>query len=505
MDGRSVRSLAGLDHADADWAGLRVVVAGLAVSGFAVADVLAQRAATVLAVDNGEGPAQRAHADLLSVLGGTALLGPGMADELPQIDGRAPDVVVTSPGWSPQQPMLVQAAAAGIPIWGDVELAWRLRPQVDPAPWLGITGTNGKTTTVLMLEQILAAAGRRAIAVGNVGTPVLDAVVHPDPYDVLALELSSFQLHWSSSISCLASTVLNVAPDHIDWHGSAEAYRSAKGRIYENTQIACVYNAADPATEDLVRHAGVVDGCRAISFTSGVPDVSQLGVVDGILIDRAFLAERRTHALEICTFDDLANADGGVVAPHTVTNALAAAALARAYGIEPGHIRDGLRGFTPAAHRIQVVAQRGGVRFVDDSKATNGHAAQASLAAFDSIVWIAGGLAKGARFDDLVSTFASRLRAVVLIGEDREPLLDALARHAPGVRVVEIAAPDGEESKLVRGQSVMREAVAAAAGLAGSGDTVLLAPASASMDQFTSYNERGDAFAESVREHVGRV
>ncbi|MFV0460256.1 MAG: UDP-N-acetylmuramoyl-L-alanine--D-glutamate ligase [Actinomycetales bacterium] len=508
----TARTLA-LDHEAADWAGLRVAVAGLGVSGFAAADVLLQRGARVVAVDerSTEHATVARDAELVDVLGGRTVLGPGATAALPQIDGQLPDLVVTSPGWRPDAPMLLAATAAGVPIWGEVELAWRLRRREGAAPWLTLTGTNGKTTTVKMLEAMLVADGRRAIAVGNVGTPLLTAIVDPIGYDVLAVELSSFQLHWSHSLRPQASLCLNIAPDHVDWHGSLDEYARAKGRVYSNTEIACVYNVADPATEQLVRDADVVEGARAIGFTAGIPDVSMLGVVDDVLADRAFLADRRTTAIELAAIQDLREAGGGVVAPHTITNALAAAALARAHGVAPASVRDGLRSMRPEPHRIATVAEIDRVRWVDDSKATNPHAAAASLAAFDSIVWVAGGLLKGADITDLVRRVAPRLRGVVLIGVDREPFVSALARHAPDIPVLEVGSGETGRmhpaSQLSHDPSavVMAEAVRAAGGLARPGDTVLLAPAAASMDQFTNYVHRGDAFAAAVREHAGRA
>jgi UDP-N-acetylmuramoylalanine--D-glutamate ligase len=348
-----------------------------------------------------------------------------------------------------------------------------------------------------MLASMLTAAGHRATAAGNVGTPLLEAVLHPQPYDVLAVELSSFQLHWSSSIRPLASACLNVAPDHLDWHGSFEAYAADKGRVYQQTEVACVYNAADPVTEKLVEDADVVEGCRAVGFTLGVPSVSMLGVVDDVLCDRAFVAERRTSAAELGTLADVTLAAGGTLAPHSVANALAAAALARAYGVPTGAVRDGLRRFTPDPHRIARVAEADDVLWVDDSKATNPHAADASLRAFDHVVWIAGGLAKGATFDDLVAAHAARLRAAVLIGADRGLVAQALARHAPDVPVVEVDVADTGTMPL------MQLVVDRAAALARPGDVVLLAPACASMDQFTSYAHRGDEFAAAVRRRLG--
>jgi UDP-N-acetylmuramoylalanine--D-glutamate ligase len=388
--------------------------------------------------------------------------------------------------------MLLEAAARGIPVWGEVELAWRMRAQNGAAPWLTVTGTNGKTTTVNMLASILRAAGLRATSAGNVGTPILEAVLHPQPFDVIAVELSSFQLHWQRSVSPVASACLNVAPDHLDWHGSFEAYLRAKGRVYQHTHIACVYNVADPLTEQLVMEAEVVEGCRAIGFTLGVPAVSMLGLVDDVLADRAFVETRQNSAAELGTLRDL-QGDAPSIAPHYVANALAAAALARAYGVGPLSVRDGLRSFRPDPHRIADVETVDGVRFVNDSKATNPPAAAAAIRSFDSVVWIAGGLLKGADVDSLVEEMASRLRGVVLIGADRDQIAQALSRHAPDVPVVDLSETD---------TGVMDRVVREAARLAQPGDVVLLAPAAASRDMFTNYGARGDAFEEAVRRHL---
>ncbi len=461
--------------------GARVVVVGLGVSGRAAADVLASAGARVVPVDD------RADDAISS---DDYLAGDGL--------GRA-DLVVASPGLPPHHPLLAAALVRDVPVWSEVELAWRLRAvRADgPAPWLAVTGTNGKTTTVGMLDAILTAAGRTSAAVGNVGTPVVLAATDP-AYDVLAVELSSFQLHFTHSMSAQAAAVLNVAADHLDWHGSLDAYAADKGRVYERAQVACVYNLADPTTERLVREADVVDGALAVGFTTGTPLVGQVGLVEDVLVDRGFSRLRHTHAAELGTLADLARLAGpdGTVPPHVVADALAAAALALAHGVEPTAVRDGLRAFTPGEHRIETVATVDGVAYVDDSKATNAHAAAASLGAFEpgSVVWVAGGLAKGARFDDLVRARRDRLRAVVLIGVDREPLRDALARHAPDVPVVEV---DPGETEAVMTRAV-QEAARLAAG-AGGPVTVLLAPACASMDQFASYAARGSEFTAAAR------
>ncbi|WP_308160898.1 UDP-N-acetylmuramoyl-L-alanine--D-glutamate ligase [Cellulomonas sp. GbtcB1] len=463
----------------------RVVVAGLGVSGRAARDVLAGLGARVTTVDD-----RAEDADVRDVA--AFLAGDGLAGV---------DVVVASPGWPPAHPLLAAARAAGVPVWSEVELAWRLRVDRDtgdgPAPWLAVTGTNGKTTTVEMLASVLQAAGRRTAAVGNVGTPVVLAATDP-ALDVLAVELSSFQLHHTESMAAQAAAVLNVAADHLDWHGSLDAYAADKGRIYSGVEVACVYNAADRTTEDLVREAEVADGAVAVGFTLGSPGVGQVGLVDRMLVDRGFATLRHTHAAELATFDDLAHLAGpDGLAPHVVQNALAAAALALAHGVPPEAVGAGLRAYAPGAHRIATVAEVDGIRYVDDSKATNAHAAAASLASFaeGSVVWVAGGLAKGATFDELVARRADRLHAVVLIGVDAAPLADALARHAPQVPVVRVDPGDTG--------SVMSRAVTEARRLAetraAAGTTVLLAPASASMDQFASYAARGEAFAVEVR------
>ncbi|MFD5534223.1 Mur ligase family protein, partial [[Kitasatospora] papulosa] len=280
-----------------DWQGKHVTVAGLGVSGIPAARALHERGALVTVVNDGDDERSRAQAAELeewaaarsasgeggggSREGITVRLGDG--DTLPE----STELVVTAPGWKPDKPLFLAAAEAGVPVWGDVELAWRLRGP-DAAPWLAVTGTNGKTTTVRMLASILEAAGLRTAAVGNIGVSLLDAVLGDETYDVLAVELSSYQLHWAPSLRAHSGAVLNLAPDHLDWHGSMAGYAADKGRIYEGNSVACVYNAQDAATEDLVREADVEEGCRAIGFTLGTPGPSQLGLVDGILVDRAW-------------------------------------------------------------------------------------------------------------------------------------------------------------------------------------------------------------------------
>ncbi|WP_028279015.1 UDP-N-acetylmuramoyl-L-alanine--D-glutamate ligase [Arthrobacter sp. H5] len=497
--------LDGLTSWDSEWSGLRVVVAGIGLSGFSAADTLIELGARVVVVDSVDTEENRAKADTLKIVGAVAvLLGGTEASSLPLVDGAVPDLVVTSPGWRPTQPLLAAAAEADIPIWGDIELAWRVRVREGrpTAEWLAVTGTNGKTTTVSLTESMLRAGGLRAVAAGNVGTPLLDVIREPLGYDVIAVELSSFQLHWTHSIAPLASVCLNLAEDHVDWHGGFDAYRSDKAKIYENTRIACVYNVEDPATEKMVENADVQEGCRAIGFTTSSPAVSMMGVVDNLLVDRAFIEQRKDSAAELAAVQDL----GDVAPQHLVANALAAAALARAAGVPAAAIRDGIRNHKSSGHRIELVAARDGVLWINDSKATNPHAAAAALSAFHSVIWIAGGLSKGVDYTSLVRDNAARFKAVVLIGRDSSTLAAAVRRHAPDVPLIEVAAGDtGEEQRSAGsgaasiGARVMEAAVSESLRLAGDGDTVLMAPAAASMDQFPSYAHRGDAFIEAVR------
>ncbi len=468
---------------DPAWDGVDVVVAGLAVSGVAAARVLLGLGARVTAVDAADSEAVGRRAADLEASGGRALIGAEAIERLPDTT----ELVVTSPGWTPRAPLLVDAVGRDVPVWGEVELAWRLR-RPGAAPWLCVTGTNGKTTTVQMLDSILRAAGQRSAAVGNVGAPAVEAVVAAERYDVLAVELSSFQLHWARSLAPRASVILNIAPDHLDWYaGSMEAYVADKARIYERVEVARIYNVADERTARLATSA--TGPARAVGFSLDSPAPGAIGVLDGTLVDRAF-GSARGRGVELGSVFDISPP-----APHNVANALAAAALARAHDVPADAVRAGLTGFAPDRHRNETVASHAGVAWVNDSKATNPHAAEASLAGYPSVVWIAGGLAKGATFDQLVVGVRDRLRAVVLLGRDRAIVGEALSRHAPEVPVFEVA--EGET-----GSDVMERVVQAAASVAEQGDTVLLAPGCASQDLFANYGDRGDAFAAAVDRRI---
>jgi UDP-N-acetylmuramoylalanine--D-glutamate ligase len=476
--------------------GAPVLVAGAGITGRAVLAALAPLGVNPTLCDD--------NADALAALAveGVAVVAPEAA--IDTIGAFA--LVVTSPGFSPTAPVLAAAAAADVPIWGDVELAWRLDAAGrygPPRRWLVVTGTNGKTTTTSMLHDMLVADGRRSVLCGNIGDPVL--AVLDRPAELLAVELSSFQLHWAPSLRPEAGVVLNVAEDHLDWHGSMAAYARDKARVLDG-RVAVV------GLDDEVA-AGLLPAAAApvrVGFRLGAPAAGELGVRGGKLVDRAFADD-----VELAD-----SADIGVAGPVGVLNALAAAALARAVGVAPASIAAALGSFQVGRHRAEVVATFGGVRYVDDSKATNPHAAQASITAYDRVVWIAGGLLKGASVDELVRQVANRLAGAVLIGRDRHMVADALSRHAPDVPVVEVVT--GEDSGVLGtnesveavgdhvtrvievggrpvSDAVMAAVVSAARDLAVPGDTVLLAPAGASFDQFSGYGQRGDAFAAAVR------
>jgi UDP-N-acetylmuramoylalanine--D-glutamate ligase len=460
-----------------DLYGAAVLVAGARVTGRAILAALTPLGVRATLTDDSPS-ALTAYAQ-----SGVAVIdAANAADQITEYD-----LVVTSPGLPPTAPVLAAAAAAGVPIWGDVELAWQLDNSGrygPPRRWLVVTGTNGKTTTTSMLHAMLVAAGRSALLCGNIGDPVLDVL--DQPAELLAVELSSFQLHWAPSLRPEAGVVLNVAEDHLDWHGTMDAYARDKAGVLDGR--VAVVGLDDPVA------AGLLSGAAApvrVGFRLGEPAPGELGVRDGVLVDNAF-GEQLALA-EVASIP--------VAGPVGVLDALAAAALARAVDVPPQAIADALAGFRVGRHRAEVVDVVDGVTYVDDSKATNPHAAQASIAAYPRVVWIAGGLLKGASVDELVVAVANRLVGAVLIGRDRTLIRDALSRHAPDVPVVEVVT--GEDSG-VQGEiedsvtRLMTAVIDAARGLAGPEDTVLLAPAGASFDQFSSYGQRGDAFASAV-------
>ncbi len=452
-----------------DFAHRNVLVLGAGVTGKSVARFLDSRGASVTLVDDNADGAMK-------------------PDDVKLDDF---DAVVISPGWRQDHPLVLQILNSSIELLNEIDIAWHLRGEKAPhQKWIALTGTNGKTTTVEMTAAILQAAGIKAVACGNVGDTVIDAVDRPDAYEVLVLELSSFQLHWMRKAEFQATAILNIADDHLDWHGSFDAYADAKFSILNRAEIA-ILNADDgPVVVRANRFSG-----RKVFFSLNTPAPGEIGVVEELLVDRAFVADPQQASM-ICELVDVVP-----TVPHNVSNALAAAALARAVDVPHEVIQKALQAFRPGRHRIETVYEADGITWIDDSKATNPHAAGASLMSHLSVVWIAGGLAKGADVEPLVQRCASRIKVAILIGTDRHLIEAALIKYAPEVPRVVIDPPNdyirGGESN-----SLMERVITEAANHAVAGDAVLLAPACASMDQFISYADRGDRFAAAVRKVV---
>ena len=466
-----------------DWSQLRAVVLGLGKSGFSALDTLVELGVEALAV--GEAADERL-VDLAEVIGSKFIVddSPKVLDEL----GFTPDFAVVSPGFAPSHPLVQELESRKVRLITDIDLAYRLRDKTPRiAKWIVVTGTNGKTTTCELTAAMLAAEGHRAVACGNIGNPILDAIRDPEGFDFLVVELSSFQLHYLGVIHPLASAFLNLAEDHLDWHGDMQSYFEAKSKIYLGTEVAIVFNEQDPKTLEAAQQADVLEGCRAIAFSLFTPQKSAVGFVEDILVDRAFLTNRAEEALEIATESELSHI--GPVSDQLRANVAAAAALARAAAVPPQAIRRAITTFKLSPHRNQLVAEIDGVLFVNDSKATNSHAANSSLSAYDSVVWIVGGLFKGVNPAELIKKHGTRLRAAVLIGSETEQLAKLFSELLPDTAI-----------SVVSGDSVMRDAVLAAQTLAEPGDTVLLAPAAASMDQFRDYADRGESFVRAVGE-----
>jgi UDP-N-acetylmuramoylalanine--D-glutamate ligase len=486
-------------------AGAPVLVAGGGVTGRAVLAALGSLGATATLCDD-DPATRRQFAESGTSTEDSATAAAHIADYA---------LVIASPGFSPTAPVPAAAAAAGVPVWGDVELAWQLDQAGHYGPprrWLAVTGTNGKTTTTSMLHAMLVAAGLDSRLCGNIGNPVLSALSGGPhgPADVLAVELSSFQLYWAPSVRPEAGAVLNIAEDHLDWHGTLADYAAAKAGVLRGR--VAVAGVDDPRAAELL--AAAPAPVRA-GFRLGEPAAGELGVRDGVLVDCAFAPAGTSSSPVGLVLAPVSSIP--VPGPVGVLDALAAAALARSIGVPSPAIASALSSFRVGRHRAELVAVVDQISYVDDSKATNPHAAEASLLAYPRVVWIAGGLLKGASVHETVQRVASRLAGAVLIGRDRAMVAEALSRHAPDVPVVQVVASEDiamhatAESPVAYvthvvpwsdetvGARVMNAAVAAARDLAGPGDAVLLAPAGASFDQFTGYADRGDAFAAAVR------
>jgi len=452
-----------------NFASKRFLVLGAGVTGSAVARSLQSRGGTVSIADDNASDAIKP--DLIKL--------------------EDFDAVVISPGWRQDHPLVVKVLASDLEILNEIDLAWQIRSEVAPGQkWLALTGTNGKTTTVEMTAKILQTAGLKAVACGNVGDTVIEAVDRAEPYEYLVLELSSFQLHWAKQARFVSSAILNIADDHLDWHGTFDAYADAKFSILDRSEIA-VLNADDG---EVVKRANRFTD-RKVFFSLDTPAPGEIGVVEDLLVDRAFVSDPQQAAM-ICELSDIKP-----TVPHNVSNALAAAALARSIDVPHETIQKALQEFRPGRHRIETVFESDSISWVDDSKATNPHAAAASLMSHLSVVWVAGGLAKGADMNAMVERCKGRIKAVILIGTDRQLISDALKKIAPEIPQVLVDAP-ADYTRGGQSNGLMEDVVKAALTFVTAGDTVLMAPACASMDQFISYADRGDRFAAAVKRLV---
>jgi UDP-N-acetylmuramoylalanine--D-glutamate ligase len=454
----------------------KILILGGGVTGRSVAQVLSNMGAEISVYDENES----SEFDFQRVA----------INDVSNINWAA---AVVSPGWRPSHPIIAELRNREIPLLNEIDLAWEIKQQVVPGQrWLAVTGTNGKTSTVELTEAILKAAGINAYACGNVGTPVIDAVISEEKYDYLVLELSSFQLHWSELAEFVAGSILNIALDHIDWHGSFSEYARAKLDLLSRS-VTAILNGDD---QSVVEGSANWQG-RKVFYTLQTPKPGEIGLVEDLLVDRAFVVD----PLEAAMFCELNEVQP--TAPHSVSNALAAAGLARVIGVDHEVIRGAIKKFRPGRHRIELVLEQNAIRWIDDSKATNPHAAKASLMSELSVVWIAGGLAKGAEMGELITQVGSRLRGVVLIGTDRELIARELQNKFPDVPLIRVD-PKPDHDRSSANNEFMNQIVTEAKLLANAGDAVLLAPACASMDQFVSYGDRGDRFAKSVREIMGK-
>ncbi len=427
---------------------MRALVYGMGVTGHAVADALSTRGIDVARADDepaGDGVRLRPRDGALRAL----------------LDSV--DMVVPSPGVPEHHPAIVDALRRGLPVVSELDLAtdWDARHR----PVLAITGTDGKTTVTTMVTEMLSVSGRRALAVGNTDVPFVAALF--EDVDVFVVEASSFRLRFAERFAPAVATWLNLAPDHLDWHRTVDAYAAAKARIYEHQAYDAV--AIGNADDVAVRTALDAAPARHVTFGAGSGDYR---AQDGRLV-----TPRGEHVVEI--------AEMPRALPHDIANALGAMATALEGGAHIDAVGDVLRSFRGLPHRVAFVVEADGIRWYDDSKATAPHATAAAVAGFEHVVLIAGGRNKGLDLGALADS-ADRLRAVVAIGESAPDVAAAFARRVP---VTEAASMD--------------EAVAAARRAAKAGDAVLLSPGCASFDWYRNYAERGDDFVRAVRELVG--
>jgi len=441
--------------------GAKCILFGAGVTGAPTLEFLKSNGATVISVDE-------------------KVQDNGIKRTLDNEDLVGVSFAVVSPGWRVDHPLISLVRGAGIELISEIDLAWKVKEQICPNQrWIALTGTNGKTTTIQMLESMLVESGINAKACGNLGFTAIEAVVKSNA-DILALELSSFQLEWSNLAHFESAAILNIAEDHIDWHQSFENYLAAKLKISELADLV-ILNKDD---QHLAKSGKNIS--KPITWISlQVPSKGEIGLVENIIVDRAFI---KGDAEALFELGDVTPSVG-----HNVSNAMAAAALARSVGAKPDAIAQGLRNFKLDHHRLEVVHKNSGITFINDSKATNPHAAIAALYSQMESIWIAGGLAKGAAMDELAQRCKSRIKAAILIGSDAPIIKAALLKQSPNLAIY-------TTDLSLKGIDVMHSVMSIVKEIAVSGDVVLLAPACASMDQFKNYADRGESFTLAARQ-----
>ena len=442
----------------------RVAVFGLGLAGASAARALIARDIEVVLSDDA---ITDEHHRLAHELG-CALVQTATHSELVSfLDGM--DVLIPAPGVAPHHRVILEALARGVSVRTEIDIAyeWEQQRSGGPRPILGVTGTDGKTTTTMITAELLRAGGRSVGEVGNTDLPFMAAI--DQPFDAFVVECSSFRLQFTDVFRCDASVWLNLAPDHLDWHGSIEKYAEAKRRLWAYSRPSDVVIA--PANNELILETAQATSSRCVTFGLEVGDY------------RASSGSLITPHGEICSVEQLWRA-----LPHDITNSLAAAALVIESGLSSvGDVAEPLHNFESAHHRIELVGHFDGSAWYDDSKATSPHAALTAIRSFEHIVLIAGGRNKDLDLAQM-ATEPKRMVGVVAIGDDA----DAIRRAFEGVCPV-------------REATSMDEAVVFAHGLVTNGTTVLLSPGCTSYDWYSNYNERGDDFQDKVRKYFSRT
>ena len=457
--------------------GVRALVIGLGRSGIATTEVLRERGVDVVATDEKEPRVLAAAIAGVEEVGATFMVPAQLDSAL-----RKLDLAVLSPGVPLAGKLAQRVIAAGVPVFSEIEVAYRLCK----APIIAVTGTKGKSTTTALIGHLLRSAGKEVLVGGNIGNPLIREVTFAEAGDWVVAEVSSFQLETVRTFKPRISVLLNLSADHLDRYESMDAYAEAKYRIFERQDAGDTFigNLEDERVFALhPKNGGGRVRAKTQWFSMGARDDLANAFLRGG--DVLYAAKAGTpHPLVVMERSEIP-----LLGEHNVQNALAAMLTALAAGLPVEAVRDGLRSFKPMHHRLQSVGEVRGVRFVDDSKATNPGSVIAALRAFEQpVILIAGGKSKGTDFREMGQVISTRAKMVILIGEAAYEIADTI------------------NGPLVQRARSMEDAVARAGGAARPGDVVLLSPGCASFDMFDSAEHRGDEFVramQGLREHTG--